>query len=87
MSPTVRRLACYVALMALLGLSVFLSGQPISGLRVGAHVGIAVLQALLIFVIFMRLADAPPLIRSLAVGTTLWLLILFGLMFLDYTRR
>jgi cytochrome c oxidase subunit 4 len=48
---------------------------------------IAALKAALIAYLFMKLSEAPPLIRLAAGGAFLWILILFGLTFADYLTR
>ncbi len=87
MGQVALRLVVYAALMALLGLNVGLSFLPLSPYRIAAHLAIAVASALLIVLVFMRLRTAPAMVQVLAGGSVVWLLILFGFTFLDYTHR
>jgi caa(3)-type oxidase subunit IV len=87
MTPVATRIAAYLATLLLLGLNIGLSYLPISGYRVAAHLAIAVITALLIFLVFMRLRSSPHLAQAIASATILWVLILFGITFLDYTHR
>ncbi len=81
------RLVVYAALLALLALTVGLSFLPLSPVRIAAHLAIALVSALMIVLVFMRLRASPHLVQVIAGGSVLWLVILFGFTFLDYTHR
>lgn len=87
MQDIVTRLVAYFALILLLGVSVTLSSLDPGALRTGFHFAIALVQAGLIFTVFMQLRVAPPLIRVMAGGSALWLMILFVFTLLDYLHR
>lgn len=87
MGPTALRTVVYATLLLLLGINIGLTVLPLSDYRIAAHLAIAVTMALLVFLVFMRLHDSPALIQVMASGTLLWVLILFGFVFLDYTHR
>lgn len=87
MAPALARIVAYIAMLVLVALNIGLSFLPISDYRVAAQIAIAVATALLIFLIFMRLRTSPQLVQTIACGTVLWILIMFGFFFLDYTHR
>ncbi len=87
MGPVALRLVVYATLMALVGLNVALSFLPLGPYRVAAHLAIAVVTALGIVLVFMRLRTSPHVVQVIAGGSVIWLLILFGFTFLDYTHR
>jgi caa(3)-type oxidase subunit IV len=76
-------LGIWAVLQALLGLSLLL-GERRSGL---ANLAIGLLMALLIGWFDMHLRRAPVILRLLAGGVMLWLVIMFGLALPDWLTR
>lgn len=87
MRETTQCVAVYAVLIVLLLLSLALTGLALSPWRVAGHLAIAAIQVALVFAVFMRLRSAAIIVRVMALGATLWLMILFGLTLLDYAHR
>ncbi len=87
MEPVALRLVVYATLMALFGVNLGLSFLPLGDWRIAAHLAIAVVTALGIVLVFMRLRTSPHIVQVIAGASVVWLLILFGFTFLDYTHR
>jgi cytochrome c oxidase subunit IV len=77
----------WVALLALLTLTIGATFLPIGPLKPVANLGSAFAKALLIFWFYMHLAEESGLVRLAAAGAAAWLLIMFGLMSTDYLTR
>lgn len=77
----------FVALMALLVLSVVAASLPLGDWNVGIALAISVAKTLLILLFFMHIYYAPGLTRLVAVGGLLWLAILLALVMADYQTR
>jgi cytochrome c oxidase subunit 4 len=76
----IRKLAlAYVALMALLALTVGSSFIDLGGFNAALNLAIAAAKAGIIAVLFMHLAETEPLPRLAVAAAGLWLAILFGL--------
>ncbi len=81
------RIFVYLGLLLLLGASVWLTGLELDNVRIAIHFALAAAQMMLVFFVFMQLRTSPPLIRIMAFGTVLWLLMMFGFTLLDYLHR
>ena len=77
----------YLALMALLGLTAWLSFVDLGHFSVIVPLGIAVLKALLVVLFFMEVLDSRPLTRIYVFAGVAWLLILLSLTLSDYATR
>ncbi len=77
----------YLGLLILLALSTGLSYVHLGPWAPFLSQGIAVLKTALVAVFFMHLRHSGRLVRLLASGTLLWLLLLFGLTLSDYYTR
>ncbi len=77
----------YVVLLALLGLSVLSAYLDIGVWHPVVNFGIAITQAAIVFLIFMRLAGRPSLKWAFAGAGFFWLFLLFGLSAVDYFTR
>lgn len=77
----------YLALMALLGLTVGLSYLDLGRLGPWVAALVAVTKTAVVASIFMHLRKSTKLVRLLASGALLWLLLLFGLTLSDYFTR
>jgi cytochrome c oxidase subunit 4 len=79
--------ASYVTLLALLSLTAFASGVTPPGFSGIVSLGIAALKACVILLIFMKLYYCSSRLRVVALGSLLWLGILFAITFSDYLTR
>ncbi len=78
----------WAALMALLALNVALAFLVPHGLvRTAANLGVALVQAALLWLFFMRLDKASSLVRLTACAAVLWLSFLFIFAGADYFTR
>jgi cytochrome c oxidase subunit 4 len=77
----------WLALMALLGATLASAYVPLDGYGAVVHLGVAGLQLLLIWVMFMNLSSSSHQIRVCATAGLFWLLFLFSLTFADYLTR
>ena len=88
MSPRVGMLLMvWVALLALLALTVAATFLPIGGLKPVVNIAIAFAKALLIFWFFMHLREFPGLVRLAAGAAVLTLVIQLLLLSSDYLTR
>jgi cytochrome c oxidase subunit 4 len=80
----IRSLAlAYLALMALLALTVASSFADLGGFNAALNLAIAATKAGVIAIMFMHLGAAGPLPRLAVAAAGLWLAILFGLTLAD----
>jgi cytochrome c oxidase subunit 4 len=77
----------WVALMALLTLTVGATFAPIGALKGPVNLGIAFAKAALVFWFYMHLRQRPGLERLAAVAAAAWLLILLLLSGADFISR
>ncbi|MCA9791278.1 MAG: cytochrome C oxidase subunit IV family protein [Candidatus Eremiobacteraeota bacterium] len=77
----------YLVLMGLLALTVGLSYLDLGRFGALAAAVIAVAKTGVVATIFMHLRKSTTLVRLLASGVLLWLLLLFGLTLSDYFTR
>lgn len=82
-----RLIGVWLAVIALLGLSLGTSCIPMGPLNSIVSVTIAFIQALLVWTFFMRLRWSGPLVRLIAVVGLIWFLLLLGLSLTDYLTR
>lgn len=88
MEQAQKRLAIvWLALMALLGLTVAGSFTVTGAASAVVSFGVAAAKVALIFWFFMQLRTEKGLIRVFAVGAIAWLLILLLLATIDYATR
>lgn len=76
-----------VALLALLALSAGSALLPLGVFNEVANLGIAVVKALLVLTIFMRLKTDSPLLRLVASAGFAWLALLIALSLADVLTR
>jgi cytochrome c oxidase subunit 4 len=79
MSPMLRLATAYIALLALLALTIGSSFLPLGFGNTAINLGVAGAKAVIIALAFMKLRAGGPLPRLVVATTGLWLLILFGL--------
>lgn len=77
----------WIALMALLGLTVVLAYAPFGAFNVAVALAIATVKAGLVAMIFMELRGERGLTIVFAAAGFYWLFIMFWLSFADYTTR
>src|SRR5207248_11525207 len=77
----------WIALVALLGLTLTLAYQPLGALNGPLSLGIAAAKALVVAVVFMELRKCRPLIVAAAAAGVTFLAILFWLASTDFSRR
>jgi cytochrome c oxidase subunit 4 len=82
-----RHVLVWIALMALLALTLAASFVLTGRASLAASLGIATGKAALILWVFMGLREESGLVRLAALGAVVWLMILFGLVLVDYTTR
>lgn len=79
--------AGWLALLALLGLSIGLAYLPLGAVNGFLPLGIAVVQALILMTVFMKLSRGPSLKWVFAAAGFFWLMILLGISSADYITR
>lgn len=79
--------AVWLALMALLGVSLGTAYLHLDGESAILHLGIAGFQVLLVWLLFMNLRGFSGTIRLCAVTGLFWLIFMFVLTFSDYLTR
>jgi len=77
----------WLALLALLGLTVFAAYQPLGPFNAVVALGIAAAKVALVGWFFMHLGRPDPLLRLAASAVALWILFLFSLSFADILTR
>ncbi len=77
----------WAVLLLLLGLSVASAYLDIGVFHAAVNFGIAVTQAALVFILFMKLRGRPSLKWVFAGAGFFWLVVLFGLSATDYFTR
>lgn len=87
MTSTARLIGIWLALVALLGLSLGTSYLPLGGGNSVICIAIAFVQALLVWSFFMRLRWSGILVRLIAAAGVIWFLLLLGLSLTDYLTR
>jgi cytochrome c oxidase subunit 4 len=80
-------LISWFALLALLGLTVFLAYQPLGALNTWIALAIAVIKALIVAAVFMELRESSGLTTAFAVAGLFWLGILLWLSGADFITR
>lgn len=86
-SGALRLIWVWLAVVALLGLSVGTSYIPMGRFNSIVCIAIAFVQAFLVWTFFMRLRGSGILVRLIAVVGLLWILLLLGLSLTDYLTR
>jgi cytochrome c oxidase subunit IV len=77
----------WLILMVLLGLSIASIFLHLGRLGSFVQMAIAVVQALLVWLLFMNLRASSPQVRLCAVAGLFWLIFLFTITFSDYLTR
>jgi cytochrome c oxidase subunit 4 len=85
--PPWRLALSWLALVALLGLTVTLAYQPLGVFNGPIALSIATAKALIVATIFMELRERRPLTLAFAGAGVFWLAILLWLASTDFTRR
>jgi len=80
-------LLAWLVLLVLLGLSVLTAYLPLGAFHPLANFTIAIVQAAIVFTIFMRLREPPAIKRVFAGAGFFWLIFMFGLGAIDYLTR
>ena len=87
MTSTLRLIGIWLAVIALLGISLGTSYIPMGRFNSIVCISIAFIQALLVWSFFMRLRWSGVLVRLIAAIGLIWFLILLGLSLTDYLTR
>ncbi len=82
-----RHAGVWILLLLLLGATAASSSFDLGENGAVLRLGIAGLQVLLIWLLFMDLLGSSSLVRLCAISAFLWILLLFGLTFSDYFTR
>lgn len=77
----------WAVMMLLLGLSVLSAYEDIGIFHPVVNFGIAATQAVIIFIIFMRLRGRPSLKWVFAAAGFFWLMFMYGITTIDYATR
>lgn len=77
----------WLLLLVLLGVTAATAYIDLRGKGPALHLGVAGLQVVLIWLLFMDLARASGVVRLSAMAGLLWLAIMFLLTFSDYVTR
>jgi cytochrome c oxidase subunit 4 len=77
----------WLALLALLALTLGSSYLPMGWLNPTINLGVAAAKALLVLAFFMHLRSGHYLLRIVAAAGFFWLALLIGLAFTDFTMR
>lgn len=77
----------WLLLMLLLGITITTSYVQLGGNSAILHLGIAGLQVLLVWLLFMNLLGSSTLVRLCSIVGLFWLSIMFSLTFGDYLTR
>lgn len=77
----------YLALMALLAVTIGATFLPLGPLRPVANIGIAALKTGLIVWVFMHLREVTPMVRLFAAIGVVWLALLIGIGLSDWLTR
>ena len=77
----------WLALLALVALTLGLAYVPLGAFNIVVALGIAAVKAALVVTIFMKLFRSPVLTRVAAAAGLFWLAILFSLAATDYLTR
>jgi cytochrome c oxidase subunit 4 len=85
--PSVDLVLCWIGLLALLGLTVVLSYQPLGSFNFPVAMAIAGIKAGLVAAIFMELRHRSGFIRAFAAAGFFWLAILLWLGLMDFLTR
>ena len=80
-------LDAWIALLVLLAITCGSSYIPMRGLNIAVNLGVAVLKALIVVLVFMHVARGRAVIRMAAAAGFVWLAILAGLSTLDFAQR
>lgn len=87
MTSSGRLIGIWLAVVALLGLSLGTSYLPLGDGNSVICIAIAFVQALLVWSFFMRLRWSGILVRLIAAAGLIWFLLLLGLSLTDYLTR
>ncbi len=77
----------WLVLLVLLGLNVALAHLPASSPRALANLIVAAVQAMLMFLVFMRLNRSSALVRLAAGAAFFWIIFLFTMSGADFFTR
>ncbi len=87
MDIVLRYAGVWLLLLLLLGLTAATAFLDLQGKGPALHLGVAGLQVVLVWLLFMDLRHASGLVRLGAIAGLLWLAIMFMLTFADYLTR
>ena len=82
-----RLVLVWLALLGLLAATAASSYIPLGGWNTAVNLAISCIKAILVALFFMHLSRASALLRIVALGSLLWLALLFGLSWNDYATR
>jgi cytochrome c oxidase subunit IV len=77
----------WVALLALLGLSLGVAFMRLDGYTLEINLAIAAIMLGLLAIVLMNLGAAPALVRIVAASGLFWMIFFFVLTFIDYLSR
>lgn len=82
-----RLVSAWLALLALLILTLGLAFVPLGSANVVVALAIGAVKALIVLFVFMEIGKGPPLVWIFASAGVFWLLILYGLGAVEYGTR
>jgi cytochrome c oxidase subunit IV len=77
----------WIVLVGVVLATVAFSYMPLGRAQSALHLALALIQIVLIWVVFMNLRRASALIRLAACSAALWLVFMFALTYTDYFSR
>jgi len=85
--PLLHLAFAWIGLVLLLALTLGMAFVPLGQANIAVALAIGTAKAVVVLLVFMKLARSPPLTWIFAGAGLFWLALLFGLSFTDYATR
>ena len=85
--PLLHLALAWIGLVLLLALTLGMAFVPLGQANIAVALAIGTAKAVIVLLVFMKLARSPPLAWIFAGAGLFWLALLFGLTFTDYATR
>ena len=85
--PLLHLALAWIGLVLLLALTLGMTYVPLGRGNIAVALAIGIAKAVIVLLVFMKLARSPPLTWIFAGAGLFWLALLFGLTFTDYATR
>ena len=85
--PLLHLALAWIGLVLLLALTLGMAFVPLGQANIAVALAIGTAKAVIVLLVFMKLARSPPLTWIFAGAGLFWLALLFGLTFTDYATR